>query len=129
MNNLIDTSLTQRIQSISILGSLILIFFVIYLIRHERLKAGYSIIWFFVSLSLIFLSLFSNILFKFANFVGIYYVPAALFLVLSTGLIFLSIHYSVIISKQETQIKHLTQEIALGNITKPKRRYKRNNRK
>ena len=128
MTELLDSSLTPRIQALSLVGSLALIILVILLVRHEKLKAGYSITWLAVSLALLFLSIFSASLYQLANLVGIYYVPAALFLVLSTGLIFLCVHYSVIISKQETQIKHLTQEMALNNISKPHRKRKKSNK-
>lgn len=109
----LDTSLTNKIQSISILGSFLLLVFIIYLIRKEKLREGYAIIWLAVVFLLLIFSGFTNLLYKFADLLGIYYVPAALFLVLVVGLILLSIHYSVIITAQEKRIKELAQEISL----------------
>ncbi len=117
----LDQSLTLRIQLLSILGVCCLVGLIVYFIRKQYLKAGYSLIWFFTSLILLILTVFSNLLFAFSKAVGIFYTPAALFLILIVGLLLISIHYSVTLSKHEKRIKELAQELALLKSKKTKK--------
>lgn len=109
----IEGQITQRVQFFSLLGSIFLLLLIIQLIRKGYLKAGYSILWFLVAGAMIVLSLSANLLLKLAEFIGVFYAPAALFLVLLVGVILMAIHFSTIFTKQEKRIKKLTQEIAL----------------
>ncbi len=102
-----------KTQELSIIASLILFFVVFYLVRKKHLKSGYSILWFFISILIFFLSIFIDILYWFSNITGIYYPTSAIFAVLIVGMILISIHYSVVISKHEAQIKILAQENAI----------------
>lgn len=113
MNNLLDSSITFRVQFFAVIGSLALFLLIINLIRRENLKEGYSIFWFFISVVMLVFSLFSNLLFKFSELIGIYYAPTALVLILLLGMLLILIHYSVEISKHDKKIKDLAQEIGL----------------
>lgn len=86
---------------------------IVNLIRKEKLKEGYSIIWFLVSLAMVMFSTFAGLLDIFARGIGIAYSPAALFLILTGGLILLAIHFSVLISKHDQRYRELAQEHAL----------------
>lgn len=113
MNDLIDTSITFRVQFFAIIGSLVLFLLIINLIRRENLKEGYSIFWIFISLVMLIFSLFSNVLFRFSELIGIYYAPTALVLILLLGMLLILIHYSVVISNHDKKIKDLAQENGL----------------
>lgn len=116
MNNFENFSqgpVSRRAQEISILGSLVLLFIVAYLVRKGYLKSGYSIVWFFIAVSIFIMSLFTDVLFWFSKITGIDYAPAAIFSVLIVGIILIAIHFSVIVSKHERKIKKLAQENAL----------------
>jgi len=104
---------TERVQFLSLVGSVLLLSFIIRLIRKGSLKAGYSLLWFLVGGLMLLFSLSTNLLFWLSGFLGVYYAPAALFSVLLIGLILLSIHFSVEISKHERRIKRLSQENSL----------------
>ncbi len=105
-----------RIQIIGIIGSVFLIIFVLELIRRGRLKIEFSLLWFFISVLFLFLSIFRGLLDKFSYMVGIGYPPSALFLILLLGLIVILIHFSVVISNLKEAKKTLTQKIALLEI-------------
>ncbi len=105
-----------RIQIIGIIGSVFLIIFVLELIRKGRLKIEFSLLWFFISVLFLFLSIFRGLLDKFSYMVGIGYPPSALFLILLLGLIVILIHFSVVISNLKEAKKTLTQKIALLEI-------------
>ena len=113
MNAVFDTSITFRVQFFAAIGSLVLFLIIVNLIRRENLKEGYSIFWFFISLVILIFSLFSDLLFKFSEFIGIYYAPTALVLILLLGMLLILIHYSVVISNHDKKIKDLAQENGL----------------
>lgn len=106
-------ALQLEVQDIALLGSVVLLLVIINLIRRERLKEGYSIVWFLIGLVIVLFAAFESLLDVFAKFVGIFYAPAALFLILITGLLLISINFSVLISKYDRRIRELAQEGAL----------------
>ncbi len=106
-------SIPGRIQLVAVVGSVLLMVVIIRLIQKERLKEGYSIIWFVVGLCMILFSVLARLLDVFARVIGIAYAPAALFFILIAGLIILSIHFSVLLSKYDRRIKELAQDYAI----------------
>ena len=103
----------QRIQLFSILGSLILLFFILSLIKKRRLKEEYALLWIGASILFAGLSIFRPALEYLAHFLGIHYAPTALLLMLIMAITVILIHYSTVISKLSEQTKRLTQELAL----------------
>lgn len=106
------STIPPRIQIVAVIGSLLIFGVVVHLIRKEKLKEGYSIIWFLIGLLLVVLATFTRLLDILAHFVGIAYSPAALFLVLTSGLFLLALHFSVLVSKHDKRIRELAQENA-----------------
>jgi hypothetical protein len=104
---------TIRIQILAIIGSLILIFFILELIRRKRLREEFSLLWLAMGVVFLVLSIFRGLLDKFSYLVGIGYPPAALFLILIMGLAVILIHFSVTISELKETQKKLIQEIGL----------------
>jgi hypothetical protein len=111
--DILSGSIPPRIQILAVIGSVSLLTVIIQLIRREKLKEGYSIIWFLVGLAMVTFSALAGLLDIFASSVGISYSPAALFLILTGGLILLSIHFSVLVSKHDQRFRELAQEHAL----------------
>lgn len=105
-----------RIQIIGIIGSVFLLFLVIELIRRGKLKIEFSLLWFFMSVLFLFVSIFRGLLDKFSYMVGIGYPPSALFLILLLGLIMILIHFSTVISNLKEAKKTLAQRIGLLEI-------------
>ena len=106
---------THRLKLLGISAGVIIVLFILYLVRKNRLKASYALLWIFLGLLIITVSLSTELLNKTALVLGVYYAPAALFMILMFGIIVILIHYSTIISKQEEKIKMLVQEIGLQN--------------
>lgn len=111
--DILSGTIPPRVQILAVIGSLLLLAVIINLIRHEKLKEGYSIIWFLVGLAMVTFSALAGLLDIFASSIGISYSPAALFLIVTTGLILLSIHFSVLVSKHDQRYRELAQEYAL----------------
>lgn len=105
-----------RIQIIGIIGSLFLLFLVFELIRRGKLKIEFSLLWFFMSVLFLLVSIFRGLLDKFSYMVGIGYPPSALFLILLIGMIMILIHFSTVISNLKEAKKTLIQKIGLLEI-------------
>jgi hypothetical protein len=84
---------------------------VIELIRRNRLKERYSLIWLAASIALMVFSVWRGLLHFIALKLGIYYPPSLLFLLGIVFLIALLLHFSTVISSQSEQNKRLAQEI------------------
>lgn len=103
----------NRIQILSITGSSLLLVFIIELVRKRKLKVEYSILWLVASIAVVALSIFRPLLDWFGHTVGVYYAPAALFLVAIFFGILLFIHFSTVITKLSNDTTTLAQKIAL----------------
>lgn len=103
----------QSIQIISIIGSTIFLITIIELIRKKLLKEAYAIIWLFFGCLFMFFSCWRKALDYIAEAVGIIYAPAMLFLLLIVAITLILIQFSVVISKQNDEIRTLIQEVAL----------------
>jgi len=100
------------LQIMAILLNLSIFCFVIELIRRNRLKERYSLIWLGASLCMIVFSL-RTVLHTVAKWVGIAYPPSFLFLAALLFITVLLLHFSIIISGLMEQNKLLAQEIGI----------------
>ena len=103
----------ERIQIIAIISSFFFLGFIINLIRRKQIKEAYSILWLGFVIIFLFFSFWKRGLDFFAALVGIYYPPAFLFLILILAIIFILVQYSIVVSKQNEQIRKIVQEIAI----------------
>jgi hypothetical protein len=103
----------SQIQLVAIAVSLLLFLFIMYLIRSQRLKEEYSLLWIFFSLVFILFSFWKGGLDHLSGLLGIAYPPAALFMILLMAIFLILIEFSIIISKLSNKNKSLAQEIAL----------------
>jgi hypothetical protein len=103
----------ERIQLISLAGSLFFMLGILELIRRQKIKEAYAILWLIFGSVFILLSFWKKGLDYFAGIVGVYYPPALLFLILIVAVILVLVNYSIVISSQNDKIRNLTQELAL----------------
>ncbi len=103
----------SQIQTVAIAVSLLLFLFIMYLIRSQRLKEEYSLLWIFFSLVFILFSFWRSGLDYISDFLGVAYPPAALFMILLMAVFLILIEFSIIISKLADKNKSLAQEIGL----------------
>jgi hypothetical protein len=100
-----------QVGAIVISGTLLLL--VIDLVRRRKLTEEYSFIWILCAVALLVLSLWRDILHVTARWLGVYYPPAVLLLVLIFFVFVASLYFSVVISGQRRQIERLVEEMAL----------------
>lgn len=101
------------IQYLSVIGSVFLLVFILYLVKNRKIREEYSLLWLFFSIVFIILSFWRQGLEWLSYFIGIDYPPAALFLLLMVAIIFILIQFSVEISGLTEKNKILTQELSL----------------
>ncbi len=111
-----ETFIIDRIQVVSIIFSLSIFLFIFGLVRHRRIKEEYSILWFAMSLLLLYLSIDRFAIDRLGQLFGIAYPPSVLTL-MTTGFTFLLlVHMTVIMTRLSDQSKELIQEMALDRI-------------
>jgi hypothetical protein len=83
------------------------------LIRRDRLQERYSVVWFVAGLGMLAGAAFPGLLGALADAMGVRNTNVALFSIVLLLLLGLALNFSVIMSRQATQITRLAQERAL----------------
>ena len=103
----------DRIETVAIGVSLLLLVVVFELVRRHKLTEEYSFLWILSSLALLGLSVKRDILRAVAGWLGVSYPPAVLLLLLVVMVFVASLCFSVIVSHQRQQIDRLIEETAI----------------
>ena len=101
------------IQIIGIVAVSLFLLFISRLIIKGKLREEYAIVWFVLGIVLLTLSIWRNGLEVLADYVGVDYAPSLLFMFGILVIITFLVHLSVVISKQQSKIKDLSQEMGL----------------
>lgn len=102
-----------RIQIVSILVMAGLFALVFELVRRRRLMERYALLWMFSTATLLLLAVWRDLLELFADGVGIFYAPSALFAVALGFVLALLLHFSLVISRLADQCKVLAQRVGM----------------
>ena len=102
-----------NVYTISIVLAILFILIVIDLVKKNKLIEKYSILWMIFSVVVLVFAIVPEFTIELADFVGIVYAPALLFLAGILFLLFYVLYLTKVISKQEARIVKLTQEIAI----------------
>ncbi len=105
--------MTDLVQVVAIAVSSLLLLLVIDLVRRRLLTEEYSFIWIVCAGALLILSVWREILHTLARWLEVRYPPAVLLLVLIFFVFVASLYFSVVISRQRTQIERLVEELAI----------------
>ena len=105
--------MTDRVQVVSLVISVLLLLVVFELVRRRKLTEEYSFLWILCALALVLLSIRRQILDATARWLGVYYPPAVLLMVLILMVFVASLCFSVIVSRQRQQIERLIEETAI----------------
>jgi hypothetical protein len=104
---------TDRIQLVALGVSLSLLIIVLELVRRRKLTEEYSFLWILCSLALVFLSIRRDVLDTAAHWLGVFYPPTVLLMLLIMMVFIASLCFSVIVSRQRQQIERLIEETAI----------------
>ena len=105
--------MTDRVQLVALAGSIALLLLVLELVRRRRLAEEYSALWIVSAVVLIGISLRRDVLDFAARWLGVYYPPAVLVLMLVAIISVASLSFSVILSRQQRQVDRLIEENAI----------------
>ena len=105
--------MTSMIQVLAIAVSTALLLVVLELVRRRRLTEEYSFIWIACALALLGLSIWRDVLHAIARWLGVFYPPAVLLLVLILFVFVGLLYFSVTISRQREQIERLIEDVAI----------------
>ena len=103
----------SRVQIVSILAMALLFVLVFELVRRRRLMERYALLWLFSAAVLLTLAVWRDALDLFANAVGIFYAPSALFALALGFILMLLLHFSLVISRLADQSKVLAQRVGM----------------
>jgi len=104
---------TDRVQVVALGSSVLLLLVVLELVRRRRLSEEYSALWIVLAVSLIGISLRRDVLDSAAKWLGVYYPPAVLVLMLVAIMSVAALAFSVILSRLQRQIDRLIEENAI----------------
>ena len=105
--------MTDRVQVVALGSSVLLLLVVLELVRRRRLSEEYSALWIVLAASLIGISLRRDVLDSAAKWLGVYYPPAVLVLMLVAIMSVAALAFSVILSRHQRQIDRLIEENAI----------------
>lgn len=104
--------MSNALHIAAITGGIIAIW-VLYLYRKKKLKEDQAIIWLFVSLGIVILSTWTDLLIALGTLTGVENVTDVVISAFIAFLLLISIYFSVKISELVENNKRLTQELAL----------------
>jgi hypothetical protein len=105
--------MTSLVQTVALVVSAALLLVVLELIRRRRLSEEYSFIWILFAVALLVLTASRDRIDRLALWLGIYYPPALLILVLIFFVFVASLYFTVVISRQRQQIERLIEDVAI----------------
>src|SRR5215213_7255227 len=103
----------QRIQVVAVIGSALLLFVILELVRRRRLLERYALLWLFSAIVLLGLAVWDELLSKVASSIGVATPVNALFFVAFGFVLVLLLHFSLAVSRMADQTKVLAQRLAL----------------
>ena len=106
-------SVPLTIQIISLVSALLFLLFIFRLIVKGQLREEYSILWIVCTVILIVFSIWRKGLEQISLALGVFYPPSLIFLAAIFAITIFLVHLSVVVSRQQSQIKILAQEVAL----------------
>jgi hypothetical protein len=103
----------DKVQLVALAVSIVLLGTVLELVRRRRLIEEYSFLWISFSVILLVLSSRREILHSLAGWLGVYYPPIILVMLLIVMFSVASLWHSVVVSRHRRQIERLMEETAI----------------
>ena len=103
----------DRMQLVALSVSIVLLASVLELVRRRKLIEEYSFLWIVYALIILALSIRREILHVVASWLGVFYPPIVLVMLLIVMFFAASLGHAVIVSRQRKQIERLTEETAI----------------
>lgn len=105
--------ISANLRITAIIGSLVLLVFIVELVRRRRLKEEYSVLWVATALVLLALASWSGLLRNLTHLIGAISQASTIYFFSLIFVVFLLLHFSVRVSSLERRVVVLLQELAL----------------
>jgi hypothetical protein len=102
-----------NVYTISVVFSILFLIAVVEMVRKNKLQEKYSLLWIFMSIILLILSIVPRLIDVLARWLDIKNPPSLLFLFGLVYLLIYNLHMTAVVSKQSERITKLAQEITL----------------
>lgn len=116
--------MAPQLKVIAIIFLLLILFFITIFVKKSKISVRYSLIWYFICIILIALTLFPELLGNVTNLLKIRVASNMIFALMLVGLFVINISLTIIVSEQKEQIRNLIQELSIV-----KKRIKDNDKK
>ena len=103
----------SKVQLLSILASLLLLVVILETIRKRKLREQYALVWILTGAVLLLFSFWRSLLDRLSSWMGIYYPPSALLLILTGLLVLILLSFSIVVSSLSLKVTLLSQKLAL----------------
>jgi hypothetical protein len=104
-------SFTSRILAVML--SILLLGLIIELVRRNRLKEKYALLWIITGMVILIMAVFDKLLIGITVLLGIALPINTMFFLGTFFIILINIHFSTVISKLSEQNKKLAQKVAM----------------
>ncbi len=104
-----------QVEIIAILGTIFLLGLILEMVRRRQVAENYALLWLLTAVALFILSLWRELLDVFAAVMGIFYPPAALFVIGFGFFLLIMLQFSVIITHLSRKNKELAQQVGILN--------------
>ena len=102
-----------KTRILAIVGSLVLLVFIVELVRRRRLKEEYSVLWMLTAATLLLMSIVPSLLTSLTTAIGAVFAASTLFFIALVFVMLMLLHFSVRISNLERSFTALVQELGL----------------
>ncbi|SEG74468.1 DUF2304 domain-containing protein [Paenibacillus sp. UNC499MF] len=100
------------IQAITIGVTVIFLFQILFYTSKHKLRDRHAFTWIMIALAGLVTGICIPLLNRFALWIGVSYMPSLIFLIVIVVTLSLLVHQTILLSKQQEQIKTLAQEHA-----------------
>ncbi|MBK8901477.1 MAG: DUF2304 domain-containing protein [Anaerolineaceae bacterium] len=102
-----------QVEIIAVLGSVFLLGLILEMVRRRQVAENYALLWLITAVALFVLSLWRELLDVLASVMGIFYPPAALFVIGFGFFLLIMLQFSVIITHLSRKNKELAQQVGI----------------
>ena len=108
-----ETAMTIHQKIASTIVALAMMAFILYLVRKRHLREEFSLIWLLCGLAMVGVVWFYPVLVFFTHLLGAVLPTTTMFIFAFIFVLLLCLHFSISLSRLRTQMKDLTQKLAL----------------
>ena len=105
--------MSTRAHVVVLIVTLVTVVFILRSVNARRMRSKYGLLWLVIAVLMLCIAAFPGLLDEISRAIGVHYPPTT-FLLFAIGFLFLVVvHYSWELSRTETRLRRLAEELAL----------------